>query len=259
MLRRYLLVYEAVLTPPSENGRNVRLKMNWVFDRFAAIHSDVVVSNSTSSERILKRFSKYVVTIPNFVFTGKILTKRADIRRKYNLDESAFVVGIVGPFDNPYNSDLIPFVERNIDLFAKRNIYVMIIGDGTSKFTLQHDQLVRVGFVNDYWSHLAALDLLAIPRTRRTDGAMNRAVEAMSIGLPVITSWEGLQMMEYCTPGKDIIVTTNDEMANVICDIANDRQWLASLSAESINTYQLKYEVGKERVKAVFNNSITVT
>ncbi len=144
-------------------------------------------------------FGKKTILIPTLVNTDKFQLskkKREEIRRKYGIAETDIVMGLIGSFDNDYNRPSLTYLYGNIDKFSKATKF-LVIGKLDSGYKMNHPKIIYTGYVDDYVGHLSALDYVMVYRTLPTDGAINRIVEAMSMGISVCANPIASQTVGY--------------------------------------------------------------
>jgi len=205
--RRHKLIYDAVLTwqllPYSSFYRAFRGKV----EKLAGWFADGVVGVSKMSGDFFG--GKTLLVVPTLVDTDAFrrdANKRKAIRAKYDIKRTDRVIGLVGSFDNEYNKPQLEFLRKNLGIFDRR-LKFMVIGRVDEGREIINQNVISTGFVDDYAGHLSALDALMVVRTIPTDGAINRMVEAMSVGLPVFANDVAGETMDWGVGGIDYYVS----------------------------------------------------
>lgn len=127
-------------------------------------------------------------------------------------------------------------------------IHVVVIGDGPERDYYQHlathlgikDHLTWAGFVSETekYSLLAASDLFVFTRAWELDGFGMTTIEAMSVGLPVITSRFGPQLEVVDGQSNGLLFTphTAKSLAKQLKLLATDSQLRRRFSAQNRQT-----------------------
>ena len=196
--KKYKLVNDALLTWKVQGEGNFRAFM----EKVAGNCSDYVLNVSELGHAF---FPKSII-IPTFVDTDKFkmdMAKREKIRKDYGISED-IVVGLIGSFNNDYNGQSLEYLYQNIDKFDSR-IKFLIIGSVDNRIV--NPKIIYTGYVADYVGYLSALDALMVYRKVRTDGAINRMVEVMSMGIPAFANTITSKSMDYAADGVDFFVS----------------------------------------------------
>lgn len=122
-------------------------------------------------------------------------------------------MGLVGGFDNKYNAPSLEYLRKHIGDFNDR-VKFLVIGKTQSEFG--HWRVVFTGYVEDYVDTLSTLDALLVYRTIPTDGAINRIVEAMAMGIPVFSNPIASKSMDYAIPTLDYYMSTDESLPRLI-------------------------------------------
>jgi glycosyltransferase involved in cell wall biosynthesis len=225
--KRFKIIYDAVLTwnlmTPT---KTVRYALRKVIEGFSGKNADLVVAVSELTRFFFKSYSSRVVLLPTLIDPNIFCFDeygRKIFRAKYGIKENEKLLGIIGPFDTEYNKPSLEFLKRNIRRFNP-SIKFMVVGRCPDELKVNNKAIIFTGFVDDYIGHLSALDAVLIIRAVPTDGAINRIVEAMAIGLPVFTNPIAFATIDHATSGKDIFVFEEDELVTKINSlIFNDK------------------------------------
>jgi glycosyltransferase involved in cell wall biosynthesis len=232
---QYRIAYDICLTSKLLKLKCLKSKIREIVDRFALYYSNLVVTTSEKGAKQLADFQEKVIIVPNFVDLKAFQRdeeRRLEIRRKYGLKPEEKVVGLVGPFDNVYNRHFLRFLKSNIERFDRR-IKFLIIGNYEKQEFFKHENVIWTGYVEDYIAHLSALDCLLIPRNIPTEGAMNKAIEAMSLGIPVFTTPIGHANLDYLEPGRHVFVYPEGELPEAINKLLFDEKSMAKAKQEA--------------------------
>jgi glycosyltransferase involved in cell wall biosynthesis len=191
---KYQIIYEAhaVVSEEYRNRGELARKVRFMhsLEGFVARHSNYVVALSENTLEFFKRYTPNVELIPVFVDTDRYKLDRETrtrMRRQYEIND--VLVGLVGPFTLSSNKHYLTFLYNNLARFDER-IKFMIVGDCLRRE--ESAKLIYTGYVADYIDHISCLDCVLIPSKIPTGGPLNKIVEAMSLGLPVFTTPQGM-------------------------------------------------------------------
>jgi glycosyltransferase involved in cell wall biosynthesis len=122
-------------------------------------------------------------------------TNREMIRRKYDIPESAFVIGHTGTLSELKNQELLIRIFPDI-LKVKKDAYLLLIGRDQNKLQEYLESLARqyginekvifTGAVMNVNEYLSAFDVFAFPSLR--EGTPISLIEAQANGLPCVIS-----------------------------------------------------------------------
>jgi glycosyltransferase involved in cell wall biosynthesis len=222
--RKYRIAYECVVTWKLLGHKGLRLGGREALQRWALACSDSIVVASEDGLRLLADFQNKLVLVPSFVDTEAFQLdeqRRAETRARYGFGLDDKVVGLVGPFDNMYNRSFLTFLREKASRFERR-VKFLVVGKCSPRDAFDGENIVWAGHVQDYVAHLAALDCLLVPRTIPTEGAMNKALEAMAMGLPVFTTPVGHSNLEHTVPDEHLFVFPQKELASAMNRILFD-------------------------------------
>uniref|UniRef100_UPI004055F160 glycosyltransferase n=1 Tax=Acetatifactor sp. TaxID=1872090 RepID=UPI004055F160 len=175
--------------------------INWIFyypvERFLSRWTDMLILiNKEDYNRAKKSFhAKRTECIPGVgvdvekIFQVKV--DREEKRRSIGVPEDAFLIISVGEVNKNKNHAVIV---RAIAQLKQDNIHYVICGQGGEKDNLIQlskelgiqERVHLLGFRNDVIELLKSSDLFAFPSKR--EGLGLAAIEAMAVGLPLITS-----------------------------------------------------------------------
>jgi glycosyltransferase involved in cell wall biosynthesis len=123
--------------------------------------------------------------IPNAFMPSAVALPRAEARRQLGLDPQAFTVGWVGRLSHEKGADVL------LDALALLDVEAVVIGDGRDASRLRaHPARVRwAGVVPGAGALLSAFDVFVL--SSRTEGTPIVLLEAMSAGVPIVTTAVG--------------------------------------------------------------------
>lgn len=177
-------------------------------------------------------------------------TFRAEIRKKFNIPETAFVYGFVGRITGDKGINELLSATRNL-FDAHEDMYVLLIG-GMEKedsvdtelfeWSKTQDRVVYCGLTNEVQKYMAAMDCYVMPSYREGFGLT--VLEAGAMGLPVIcTNIPGpTDAIHHEVNG--LIVEKKDSKAieDAVLRIYSDRELAKRLGAAGYENVKENYE-----------------
>ena len=144
--------------------------------------------------------------------------KRAELREKYGIPESAFVYGYVGRVnaDKGINELVEAF---KIVSETKKDVYLVLVGmlddanpisEENLAYAKERESIVLTGNVpaSEVYHHMAMFDVLTHPTYREGFGKVLQ--EAMGVGIPIITT---------NVPGPSEVI--EDGVSGILCEVKN--------------------------------------
>jgi len=128
---------------------------------------------------------RYLLTGINMCIP-KVLAR--DIRVKYNIPLSAFVVSYVGRHNEIKGYDDLKLIGSRL-LNRYENIYILIAGKESPLKGLSHERWIEVGWANDPYSIINASDVFVLPNKETYFDLI--LLEVLSLGKIVIASKTG--------------------------------------------------------------------
>jgi glycosyltransferase involved in cell wall biosynthesis len=258
LFKQYKIFYDAILTWRYLPKSNVYKKFRGAVEQLAGICADFIIVFSESSKNFFD--NKKTLLIPTFVDTNVFKPqgkeKKLKVRSIYGMDDTDIIIGVIGPFyasDFDYNVPTLEFLQKNIRKFDKR-IKFMVIGKCDRDFIVKCENIVYTGFVENYVDHLSALDGVLVIRKKPTDGAINRIVQAMAMGLPVFTNPIAAKTMDYATPNIDFFVFKEEELLNKINEIMFNKHIIERVSKNARKIVEKYYSdrIYKQKLRCIF-------
>lgn len=180
-----------------------RFKMTWLKYIYDSFVRNLVLKNATeifaNSETsfnyyfpsMWKKDSRFEV-IYNGINSAKFLSERDTLREELGIPDSSFVIGHVGRFNAAKNHNTIVAVAKLL-LERHNNMYFILCGNGVKENlqslvdNLDFGNRIQV-FENrsDISKFLNTVDCFYFPST--TEGQPNALIEAMVMGVPIVTS-----------------------------------------------------------------------
>lgn len=207
-------------------------------DGFAEYVSGVIcvsTKNKEESIRLGLTVDDKCVVLPNAIDNSVFYKKdKYECRAKLGIPRDSFVVANVGTIC--HRKGQLRITEA-ISRLKDKNIYSFFLGRKEDmSITLDCPNIIHVGFVAhdlipDY---LNAADVYVFPSL--AEGCSNSIVEAMSCGLPIISS--DMPFNYDILDDKNAILVNPqdiDQISSAIADLKNNRQKLSAMAANSIN------------------------
>jgi len=170
-----------------------------LIEKWLCKKSDAIILASELTKKTLIRVgvpSSKLFVVPNGVNVEKfypLCIEGKKIRQQLGF-ENKFVVALIAP-PSSSNPEALELTEKIASICLKQleNISFMIIGCKSIQKKIQN--MVYVGFVSDLNLYLNAADIaiVPIPNHMRHGGALNKVLEYMACGLPVISTRRGIE------------------------------------------------------------------
>ena len=194
--------------------------------RFVAMSSDAVCINNFTVEnfrRTIVSLAKSYCFLPGRVVhpdsIGEIWKKRVYVKGKIGIVDNTIAVGLIGPF-HTYNKPSLRYLVQNLDKFSE-NITFKIIGSIDTGDKFNHPRLVYTGHIEDYYGTLAALDCVLIPRFVKHASPMGKMVDAMAVGVPVVTNeLEELPLVN----GENVLLGSLNELPELVNHAVSEKE-----------------------------------
>ncbi|WP_417521366.1 glycosyltransferase [Marinobacter sp.] len=178
------------------------------------------------------------------------------VREELGIPQEAFVAGTVSRLDPVKNQQMML---RAFKKFAETHpdAYLLMVGDGPDKAILMEladelgigDHTLFTGFINKPQHHLSVMDVFLL--SSHTEGTSMTLLEAMSLGIPAITTRVGGNP-EIVVDGKTGILTETecvDSFAGAIRQLAGSKQLCEDLSKSSAKEFTRKF-TQKQMIKS---------
>lgn len=227
----------------SERKNPLLNKLNLVWQFFGKItckFADVLVVQTGMIKNVYKAFvlSEKIIVIPN-----PIDLKMNSFLKEYNCNHRENIILTVGRLDENKNQRLLFEAFSNLNL---PNWKLVVVGDGVLRDV--YKKLVKdldiekkvefVGNVQNVWDYYNQAKIFAF--TSNSEGFPNALLEAMSFGLPCIST--------DCPSGPSEIIT-NDENGYLI--EVNNRAQLEDKLSKLINNPQLCKEFSSKAITSI--------
>jgi|GEM_PF-2929188 len=123
---------------------------------------------------------------------------------------------------------------------GKKNNYTNELNDISSDIQLLGEQI-------DPLPYYQASDIFLM--TSENESAPNSILEAMSCGLPIITTKSFDNIEDYVIPGAGMVLSTNTEIASSIIEMSNHNELIMDMGKLArnhvINNYDISYRINK--------------
>jgi len=217
------------------SAEDFKMRLYSVFEVVMVRFSDVVIAVSPSIKKVLSRWHVGGIhTILNAVDKNEIygLMGGYELRRKLNISDSAFVIGVIGRLSPEKGHK---YLLEAIARIRHKGIRLLIIGDGPLKDELEklsnelglNDTVTFCGHSQNIRDYYEAINLLVLPSLK--EGLPNVVLEAMVMNIPVISTDVG-GVREIITDDYNgwIIEAGNvNSIAHKLNEIIEDRKRLA--------------------------------
>jgi glycosyltransferase involved in cell wall biosynthesis/protein-tyrosine-phosphatase len=209
--------------------------LRWFADRVIAV-SDRMAGTLIATGHQASR----VTTIHNGIDLSKAVPGRSrdDLRREWNVDDAAVVIGTAGRLSPVKGQDVFLRAARLI-LDRQPGARFVIAGDGPLEHDLKAlasqldlDRACRfLGARDDITDVMAAMDVFVLPSL--SEGLPMAVLEAMALSRPVVASNVGglPEVIEHRRSGLLVAPSDVDALAAACVELAQDREWAAQLGA----------------------------
>lgn len=155
---------------------------------------------------------------------GIDLTEFGSYKADYNSENRIIFTGNMNYFPN---SDAAIYFSKEIfpEILLRNPLAKFyIVGQSPPKkvLSLQSENIIVTGFVESI-GHEYSISSVAVSPVRVGAGTLNKVLEPMAIGVPVVSSSIGFEGIG-ATSGKEILLANSkDEFVNHVCNLLNDR------------------------------------
>lgn len=225
-----------VIAAVGEN-RNLDLVKSWypnsMYNNYFSKIDGFVAVSQIVKDKLLSRGAEEerIIIAPNGVDPDVYYKKenKTELRKKYNIPNDKVIITFVGHFIPDKGPHKILEAVEDID-----NISIVLIGNGS--LVLESDKIVHKGRVerNLVPEYLSLSDIFVLPTMH--EGSSNAIVEAMSCGLPIISS-DIPEVRVQCKDGKNsILVDPNNvsELEDAIRRLVSDKELRMKMGNESL-------------------------
>jgi len=165
-----------------------------VFTWYMKRHADGLLACSKDAGKWL--FKNNYLILNNAININKYMFNfnyRHEIRSKYSIDDSTYIIGQVGLFNKQKNQE---FTLNVFQIYLKKNpnALLMFVGEGSNLDYIKNkvnelmlnDKVIFCGSRTDVFKYYSAMDLFILPSIFEGFGIVN--VEAQASGLPCLVS-----------------------------------------------------------------------
>ena len=204
--------------------------LNRRLERFCISNSDYVI---VVSEEILEAYAKYnrrIECIPVFQKCPEIVAGRIHDKGSQERERK---IGVIGPFDSKRNRQALEYVQRSIDDFSS-SIRFVVIGDCGER--IDHPRISYTGYIESdqkYLETVSSLDAVLVLEKISTSGPLTKILEPMSRGIPVYTTPLGTIGLRHLESGKNIMISDEGGLADLINRTIFDDDQIERLRRES--------------------------
>jgi len=204
--------------------------------------------------------SKEDIKTLNFSKESKVKLIANPVRLDYEKKDynKRNVITFVGNLSVPHNITAVEYIHRQImPELAKinKNVQFYVVGANSVGLARKMDNKNNtkvLGFVENLYDSLINSDLFIAPMFFCA-GVQNKVLEAMSVGLPVITT-QYISDSLHTKPGKEIIIANNkNEFVNSILTLLDDvelRKWIGKngrkFVEDNFNREKISHEIEKD-------------
>jgi len=246
--------------PYDENPYSIPVPVLKAFERLTYMFSDSVYLNSTYEIGVLKnkmpKYANKIMRAPlysrmiNCPKTSASLSSRGSFLEGLGLPSDANVASIHGNFaENRQSREaalyVINVLSRAVD--PSLNICFLIIGNGLDVSASPAKNVRYLGYVDDLCAVLSHCDLEVAPMIGGS-GIKMKILDALSVGLPVLTTEDGARGFVEPNP---IVVSKIEDIPAKLQDLLGNRDNLEKLKLESRMYADLYYSPNSETEKLI--------
>lgn len=162
-----------------------------------------------------------------------------------------FVVGMSGNFNYSPNVNAAQYLIDSVVDILPRDIQVRIIGFNAERFRVSVQRYSNVMIrnnVSDMTAELTELDVSLAPM-QDGSGMQNKILDAMSLGIPVITNKFGLGSIKAEHNQSILLYSSPDELANLICQLRDNSSLLRRIGMGGLSIVDSYYSEAAVRQK----------
>ena len=216
-------------------SENLKIHLYTMLEHVMLLFADEVVAVSASiKQRLLPPVRRKCIVIPNAVTEEELYgeTPEAacrDIRAEFGIAPQELVVGVVGRF-SPEKGHMVllhALAEARAQGVA---LHALLVGQGQEEAHLREAvhalgleaHCYFTGYVRGLAPYYKAMDMLALPSY--SEGMPNAALEAMTMGLPVVASAVGgvPEVVQHGTTGLLVPAGQPAALAEALLTLAKD-------------------------------------
>lgn len=205
-------------------SREVYEREFYLFDR-----SDVVIAISKEEKDMLlaERPGKRIEIIPH------PMDKITPVSKSFEERKDLLFVGSMHPPNEDailyYSQDIFPLIQKKL-----QNIKLYAVGSNPSKRLqdMKHESIIITGFVKELFPYFDKCRVYAAP-LRYGAGVKGKIVEAMSFGLPIVTTSIGAEGLNLKHGENVLIADSGEDFADSIVQLYNDKDLWMKLSLNS--------------------------
>ena len=220
-------------------------------DNFFAKHN-IYTGITAVSESTKKTFSYYppkvynkLAVIKNGLDFSVSNKSKAEARASFNLPESSNIIGTIGRLSKQKNQQLLINAIVNLD-----QVCLAIVGDGELKQELEElviklnveHRVFLLGEINydQIPEFLTAIDVYVMPSL--FEGLSNALVEAMSMGVPVISSDVDSQ--------RDVVISEDGVSNGILLPVDNSQLWSDTIAKLLNDSEKMVYFSKRSEIRA---------
>lgn len=221
---------------------------NFSFNRLLKLVSGYISVSNENTETLLNYsiYPENIILAPNATDPNVFYPRdRLEMRQKYNISWNKKVVIFVGGFNESKGFNRVLEAIRDLD-----EVFGIFLGKGRIK--QEYGKVLFKGCVKHFQlaEMLSCADVFVLPT--QDEGSCNAIVEAMSCGLPIISS-DIPAVREQCNSSFSILINPNsvEEIRDAIASIIYDKVKLHNMS-NNAKLHATKFTLN-ERAKIILS------
>lgn len=237
--RKRLIVYLGGVPEERKNTFKRRLLIDFPLKRALKRASLVWYNDDSAVEMYAKNYNRN-----SFLVSNSVDLELFHMELKQNRH---FTIGIVGPFDAEYNLPGLEYVLGNLNRLPEGS-QLKVIGSGP--YRIRGDE--RVVFLGElkageYRTVLRNLDVLIVPRFKKTTCPQSKVLEAMASCIPVIQMDQSMPPRDSKNASSIFVVSKMDDMFMLLNLLSESPNLRRSIGFEARKAIEKNYSIEKAK------------
>jgi glycosyltransferase involved in cell wall biosynthesis len=227
---------------------HIRIRMLKWREKFTVKHADYIIALSHDIAKCYGKFNKNIVIVQNFV-DEKQFKPQESSHEQILKDIGGKTIGLIGPFTQKYDitrnflvsNSFLDYLYQNIQKFDVRINFIII---GQCDYKIENERISYTGYLSDfqdYIDQLTHLDAVLVPAKFSSFGALTKVLEPMACSVPVFTTPHGLVSFDHVTPGEDILIYDESELADKVNEFLFDIELMERVGKNARRTIEKFY------------------
>ena len=175
-------------------------------------------------------------------------------RRTATLKEKKFDILFVGS-GNPYNVEGLYWFINNVLCLLRKDTKIAIAGSLCEKVNFEEVNITKLGFVNDIDALYQDARCVICP-LKKGSGLKIKVIEALSYGIPVVSTFKGIDGFPNKDPEGGVLVAEEPELfANILNELIGDSDYYEKQTKMASELFEKYFNLDSNYLKldAIFN------